>query len=1110
MRAPTGVVVRSPLIVLLFFCFAPAANASLTLAPNKTISISTDRATWLSLDADPKSQRLVLEVLGDIYLAPSSGGTATPISTGMSFDSQPRFSPSGDQIVFISDRSGADNVWLMEADGANPRQITQEKETAEFASPAFSPDGSHIIVSRTSWALRTFEVWAFHVDGGKGVQITVAKMSPTTPIADRHNALGAIYSKDGRYLYYARKIGGFGYNVSLPQWQIARRDLQEGREDILTGASGSAMRPLLSPDGQTLVYATRHRQATGLRVRNLVNGVDKWLVWPVEHDEQESRYTRDLLPGYAFAPDGRTLFVPRKGQVHRVDLATGRSTPVTIRFDLRIGIAPQLHFPHRIAVGPVKSRLLMRPALSPDGKHLAFTAFKALHVFDLTSGKTRQITEDGVSAFQPAWSPNGREVVFVSWAAGEGHLWKIDRDGGRARQLSKSAAFYSEPLFAQDGKSIYVMRGSNLERLQAGANFGHAPGTEFVRIDTASATVDIIAPAEGLTSPHWGPEADRVYFHTQLSPTTRTGTGGLISMRIDGSDRRNHLFTKGPGVYLAEEELPAEDSRLSPDGRHILVRHANQIYLIERLGTALTEVSHSITTPHLPQVKLTDVGADDFDWSTDGKQIWWAAGHTLFLRSLDSVSFLDEEKQVAAGVESENTTILRDKTPHAIAESDPAVVSHLIEVYRARDIPNGSYALINATVHSMAEGATPLKDGVILIQGNRITAVGGENTIKIPVDARIIDLGGRFVLPGFIDTHAHFQVMRDVLDDSAPSLLANLAYGVTTGIDVQPGSVDILAYQDLIDAGMMIGPRTLSTGPGVFSNHAIKSAAQAESILRRYRDNYGVHNLKAYLSGNRQQRQWLVQAAATLKLMPTTEGGLDMKLDLTHAIDGFSGNEHNLPVLELHEDVVQLMALSKIAYTPTLIVSYGGHWAEGWFYTRQSPLDDSKLARFTPYDEIAAKALRRPWAHEKEYVFRQLATQANKIVNAGGRVGVGAHGQLQGLGYHWEMWALASGGMSNENVLTSATRMGAQMLGIEEDLGTIEPGKLADLVVLDADPFLDLHNTVGINRVIKNGEVFDGNTLDRQWPSKRTLLKQWWWFTEPAGQPDHADKKTRD
>ena len=1090
---------RSPLTVLLFLVLSHAANAALTLAPTRTISISTERVTWLSLDVHPDGQQLVLEVLGDLFLAPSSGGTPTSISSGMAFDSQPRFSPDGRQIVFISDRSGADNVWVMDADGSNPRQITQEKETAEFASPAFAPDGSHIIVSRSSWALRTFELWGYHVDGGKGVQITAAKAIPTTPIADRHNALGAVYSNDGRYLYYARKSGGFGYNLTLPQWQIARRDLQEGREDILTGATGSAMRPLLSPDGNLLVYATRHRQATGLRVRNLVSGTDRWLIWPVERDEQESRFTRDLMPGYAFAPDGQTLFVARGGQVHRVDLDSGRSIPLTILFDLQIDLGPPLHFPHRIAVGPVKSRLLMNPALSPDGKHLAFTAFNALHVFDLATGQTTQITDDDLPAFQPTWSPNGREIAYVSWAAGEGHLRKIGREGGRPRQLSSTAAFYSEPLYSQDGKKIYVMRGSNLERLQTGADFGHPPGTEFIRIDLATSISRTIASAGGLTSPHWGPEADRIYFHTRLGPTARTGTGGLVSMRVDGTDRRNHLFTKGPGVYLAEEELPADDTRISPDGRHVLVRHANQIYFIERLGTALTDVTHSLTTPNLPQVKLTDVGADEFDWSSDGRQIWWVAGHTLFLRPVDSIKFIRVERQVSGDDMPESTRAGDDKSSHQVAESEAAVTSHLIEVYRPRIVPDGSLALVNATVHSMVEGAKPLANATVLIQGNRVSAVGSTNSIRIPAGTNVIDLGGRFIMPGFIDTHAHFQVMRDVLDDSAPPLFANLAYGVTTAIDVQPWTVDVLAYQDLIDAGMMIGPRVLSTGPGVFSNNAFKSLTQAENVLRRYRDHYGVHHLKAYLSGNRQQRQWLVQAAAALKLMPTTEGGLDMKLDLTHAIDGFSGNEHNLPVLELHDDVVQLMAQSRIAYTPTLIVSYGGHWGEGWFYSRESPLDDPKLARFTPYHEIASRALRGPWAHDKEHVFQQFARQANKIVNAGGRVGVGAHGQLQGLGYHWEMWALASGGMSNQNVLTAATRVGAQILGIEEDLGTIEPGKLADLVVLDADPLLDLRNTVGIHKVIKNGEVFDAATLDREWPSSILLPDQWWWHTEPAG-----------
>jgi hypothetical protein len=364
-----------------------------------------------------------------------------------------------------------------------------------------------------------------------------------------------------------------------------------------------------------------------------------------------------------------------------------------------------------------------------------------------------------------------------------------------------------------------------------------------------------------------------------------------------------------------------------------------------------------------------------------------------------------------------------------------------------------------------------------------------------------VDVTGKYLLPGFIDTHAHFRPLRRVLDDQNWAFLANLAYGVTTGIDVQPSTTDILAYEDLIDAGMMIGPRALSTGPGIFSNNAFKSVEHAEAVLRRYKSHYGVRNLKSYLVGNRRQRQYVVQAAEKLKLMPTTEGGLDMKLDMTHVIDGFSGNEHNFPLVALYDDTVQLVARSGIAYTPTLLVTYGGPFAESYFYTRESPHRDPKLRRFMPENVIAARTLRGPWFLEEEYTFPQVAAQAGKIVRAGGRVGVGAHGQLQGLGYHWEMRALASGGLTPMEVLTAATRHGAEMIGIAEDLGTVTAGKLADLVVMDADPTFDIRNTTTLRYVVKNGELFDASTLDELWPEEKPLPRQWWWDVAPTVEP---------
>jgi len=396
----------------------------------------------------------------------------------------------------------------------------------------------------------------------------------------------------------------------------------------------------------------------------------------------------------------------------------------------------------------------------------------------------------------------------------------------------------------------------------------------------------------------------------------------------------------------------------------------------------------------------------------------------------------------------------------------------------------------------------------VLIEGDRIAAVGSRAELTIPAEATRIDVSGRYIIPGYIDTHAHYRPLRRILDTANWAFLANLAYGVTTGLDVQPSTTDILAYEDLIAAGLMLGPRALSTGPGIFSNNNFQSEQHAEAVLRRYRDHYGVHNLKAYLAGNRKQRQWVAQAASKLQLMPTTEGGLDMMMDMTHVLDGFSGNEHNFPVLDLYRDTVELVARSGISYTPTLLVSYGGPFAENYFYTRENPHRDPKLRRFTPDNAIASRTLRTQWFLDEEFVFPQIAAQAAKIIRAGGRVGVGAHGQLQGLGYHWELWALASGGLTPREALTAATRHGAEIIGVAQDIGTVSAGKLADLVVLSADPTEDIRNSAAIDFVVKNGEVFEGDTLNKIWPDAEPLPEQWWWHRGPAD-PPAAENQSR-
>jgi hypothetical protein len=556
---------------------------------------------------------------------------------------------------------------------------------------------------------------------------------------------------------------------------------------------------------------------------------------------------------------------------------------------------------------------------------------------------------------------------------------------------------------------------------------------------------------------------------------------GLYSVDLAGRGRRRVVQVKGPGLYFQEGTFPVDDLKISPDGKWALAQIVQQLHLVAVPDPEKNDRTVELGTSTRDHVKLTTVGADFFAWADEGKTITWALGSSFYRRPLARVA-INQPPQLGGPQNQEGT------------EAFDAVVE------LPRDVPKGTIVLRGGTAITM-RGSEVIDNSDIVVVDNRIAAIGKSGELALPPGAEIRDVSGKFILPGFVDTHVHWgEVRRGVLDLENWGFLASLAYGVTTGLDPSPLSIDMLAYQDLLDAGLMIGPRVYSTGPAVFSFNNFSSEKEVADVLGRYPEHYRTRNLKQYRTGNRRQREWVAEVAHDLGIMPTTEGALDMKLDLTQVLDGFAGSEHALTAVPIFDDVVQLFVRTRDSYTPTLEISNGGPPGENYFLTSASPHNDAKLTRFVPHFVIAGKTERVKWYWKNEYLFPRVAEGAAKIIRAGGLVGLGSHGEIDGLAYNWELQALATGGLSPHEVLRAATLGSSEVIGRSTELGSLEPGKFADILVLDRNPLENIKNTLSIRQVMKNGRLYNSDTLDEVWPRRRPLPPLWFWSEVATGE----------
>jgi len=1047
---------------------APAASAKpakwdVSAPPGmrtREVKIDVDEGSWMNLDVSPDGRTIAFDMLGDIYTMPISGGTPRRIADGLAFEHQPRFSPDGRRIAFTSDRGGGDNIWVMNVDGSDKRQVTKE-DFRLLNQPTWSPDGRFIVAKKhftTGRSLGTGEVWMYHVSGGGGVQL-VKRASEQL-----QKELGEpIFAPDGKSIFYTRNVTPgpifeYAQNSRTDLFDIERYDIASGEVETAVSGVGGSVRPTPSRDGKRIAFVRRENNQSKLWVKDFASGVERVVYETLDRDVQETWAVTGVYPNMAWTADDRAIVFWAGGKLRRVGADGSSASVIPFRINDTRVVIDATHPVVEVSPDRIETKMPRWASVSPDGRQVVFETLGRLWVKPMAGGEARRLTRSTEMELWPSWSRDGKQIVFVGWTDADlGAVKVVGAGGGAARAVTDVAGHYARPRFSPDAKTIVFEQGEGGGLTAARGS----SGSGAYRVATSGGAP--VRIAKDAAEPQFGSDNDRVFLLTR-----EKGKRQLVSTDLNGEAQRVH----------ATGEL-VNDFQVAPGGDFVAFRQNYQAFLMPLMpGKQAVEVDKKGGA--LPVTQVSAEGADFINWSDGGKRVHWSMGPTFY--------------------SADTATLFASSPKGEDAPKFPAPrngVSLSMDVAASK--PTGTVALTGARVVTMSrpDGGI-IEDATILIRGERIVAVGPRSSVAIPAGATTVDMTGKTIIPGLVDAHAHGgQGEDELIPEQNWNAMANFAFGTTTVHDPSSRSAEIFPAAEMQRAGMRLQPRTFSTGEIIYGAKSpevyaeINTYDDALATVRRLKSQ-GAHSVKNYNQPRREQRQMVVAAAQAENMAVVPEGGSLYTMDVSLIQDGNSTVEHNVPLEHFYADLVQLWSQSKTDYTPTLVVTYGGPAGDPYWRAHTDVWRQPLLMKHVPPSLLAAQNARREIAPDEDYVDAASAREAKKLADRGVQVSIGAHGQQPGLGAHWEMWSFVRGGWSPVEALRAATIMPATSLGYARDIGSLEPGKLADLVVLDADPTTNIRNTEKVHQVMLGGRLYDAATLNEVGTGTSRRQPYWW------------------